>query len=205
MRRRLLNLLTLLSLLLCVAVAVMWVRSYSAWEAFGSFYRRTDAVQRGPYREERRLVSEFRGVESIDGGLGVGTLRWEWAKRSVAVFAVEWEPVPDVDRFGHVRLSEAARPAGVPFGAAGTRRRGAIGCWRVAAVNWPAGGVTAIVVPYWAVTLVFALVPAARAMTLVRNARRRHRRLCVSCGYDLRATPDRWPECGTPAAAGANG
>ena len=80
--RRLLNLLTALSLLTCVAVCVLWVRSHSVWEAVGSRHRRADADQRGLYREERRLVSAFRVIESVGGAIGVGALRWEQAKRS---------------------------------------------------------------------------------------------------------------------------
>jgi hypothetical protein len=100
MLRRRLNLLTLLSLLLCMAVVALWVRSYHGYDALGSWYSKTDADQHGAYRVEKRLVREFRGVESADGSLGVGVFRWEATRRSLALFAVEWEPVPDVDRIG---------------------------------------------------------------------------------------------------------
>jgi hypothetical protein len=57
--------------------------------------------------------------------------------------------------------------------------------------------------PHWSFFLVTALLPAVWAALAVSRGVRNRRsdaRLCTSCGYDLRATPERCPECGNAAA-----
>jgi hypothetical protein len=54
--------------------------------------------------------------------------------------------------------------------------------------------------PYWVPVGLLLVLPVVRVSALFAGAVlshiRRSRSLCEACGYDLRATPDRSPECG---------
>ncbi len=69
----------------------------------------------------------------------------------------------------------------------------------------PAFQLYSVLVPAWMVWVVeFGVGAAVIGMPMMRSVRRRHRALggrCINCGYDLRATPERCPECGTARVA----
>jgi hypothetical protein len=62
------------------------------------------------------------------------------------------------------------------------------------------------IMPFWSIACVLAVLPVGWLLMRWRsgvNERRRIRQgVCRVCGYDLRATPDRCPECGTVAKVG---
>jgi hypothetical protein len=61
-----------------------------------------------------------------------------------------------------------------------------------------------LAVPDGIAATAFLILPISQALSSVKQRRRRRRGMCPACGYDLRATPDRCPECGAvPAAKGA--
>ena len=68
--------------------------------------------------------------------------------------------------------------------------------WTPAIATYPTH--VRIILPFWIPTLVFALtLSATRPMHNRRRRKRNKLGLCLKCGYDLRASKDRCPECGT--------
>jgi hypothetical protein len=61
-----------------------------------------------------------------------------------------------------------------------------------------------VLIPYWFLILLTSILPALFAIFAIRTHRARVREkrsrlgLCQTCGYDLRASKDRCPECGSP-------
>ncbi len=51
-------------------------------------------------------------------------------------------------------------------------------------------------VPLWMPSGLFAVLLVLRLLPLLRRRKRKKLGLCVKCGYDLRASKERCPECG---------
>ena len=60
---------------------------------------------------------------------------------------------------------------------------------------------TTTTVPLYFPTLLFSLYPALRLRSHLRRRHRSTHNLCQSCGYDLRASPEKCPECGAVPAS----
>jgi hypothetical protein len=54
--------------------------------------------------------------------------------------------------------------------------------------------------PIWLPAFLTSLLPARWMFHLLKNRQRTSSQRCRTCGYDLRATPDRCPECGAAPA-----
>ena len=173
-RRRLLNFLTAVSLLLCAAAAALWVRSYFRYD--------TAFVTVGG-----RYCHLWSGGGTLDFSTAAGC-PWDLPPSCVSE-----RPNAPSDPRPFNRVANVSGWTAPAFFADGS----------LAYPGGPPLFTTEVRVPHWALALGVALLPAARAAAALRRRLRYHTRsargLCGRCGYDLRASPDRCPECGSGA------
>ena len=169
------NLVAFVSLLLCGASAAMWVRGHRGTEAAMRWWR-----------------TGFFSCGTLPGQVWA---QWDfcpWWNRPSPGWTLERGPgAQALAKSVYVRDKRGAARAGfgIAVRSAGDRRYGV--CFA----------------PAWFLTGIAAVLPAGSFWRFCRRMRgrsRRRRGLCTRCGYDLRATPGRCPECGEVGASGAS-
>jgi hypothetical protein len=161
MRRRLLNLMTALSLLLCAAVVVMWL-----WLPSDTAYDFHTSSRRYTVRTTQRQV----WLDVAEG---------QWANGQFGA--------PPGKFYRLAAQNRHRLPGGFEYVKhPATDPKEAWWLW--------------LFIPYWSLLATTGLLPA---FWMIRAAWRRNRarvdpgsKPCPVCGYDLRATPGRCPECG---------
>jgi hypothetical protein len=182
--RILLNAATATSLFLCAAAVGLWVRSY--W--------RTDSIVIGMPGEVERPgdhgpLSLTVGVVSSRGAIVLTRVEDETRLRMDV-------PIPPSPTFW-ISAYDSPRPWRVERGWQTHRWEGYAGFFSGSEYDSGSGGSSEMqyfALPYWCPVLILTLLASPM---LTRFRRRDRPGLCPTCGYDLRATPDRCPECGT--------
>jgi hypothetical protein len=187
MKRRLFNMLAAISLLLLIATVALWVRSQ--W-VVDEISRDTD------WNASSKLRGTGVGVGSWNGHLEI-ILDYV---RSTPNFGNLYYPMPPSFRWSKLPLRRYAWPQDDP-------QQHLCGFYRAAQpafvdvidINNPDWLAVHYGFPDLLFVTLFAVVPALWFFHAKRRQQRhRHGSFpCEKCGYDLRATPDRCPECGT--------
>ena len=196
MRRRLLNLFTAMSLLLCVAVCALWAQSW--WREPASVTLPAGGYHVHGWRGQLVLVRHAPNPERPYLWTTVYLAR-DGNRSSALIKAAVFDPASPVDARTGFPTDLIARPyAGVML-ADGCRLANAGGfgasVTRLAAHPQHGPVLHAIAIPHWFLATIAGALPFRWLARRVRQRLRAPGR-CDGCGYDLRATPDRCSECG---------
>jgi hypothetical protein len=164
---RLLNLAAGVSLLLAIGILFLWVRSHGRHESISRSWNTPT--------EQYRLT-----IQWLYSSLSFTIMRFPDARGSVAATYL----------YLNYTASGFTGDAPVPL------RWLALPPVRFQQIRSFSNGVTRVTIADWLLLLPTLPLPL---FALARHRRRRQREtsnLCPTCGYDLRATPDRCPECG---------
>lgn len=163
--RIIVNVFTVLSLLMCVATAGLWVRSY--WVV--------DLVE---HCNGKTLNGQW--ITSVYGKLYFGAMHESGGIRGYFLHG---------DGLSYGAFSQSHRPTGMG--------QHFLGFLIDSEMKSSPDYHFAFGTPYYYLVVLAAAVPGIRGIRSLRQRYQNTPGFCTSCGYDLRATPVRCPECGT--------
>jgi hypothetical protein len=180
-KRRLFNLAASVSLALFVATVALWVRSYWIGD-------RVDWWTKGENLASYRTIIDHT-ISTGRGVIGFDTRRW-FDEYEYGYHAPRWKRGRQDPRKLDI---DSWDPSSKVFDAI-------LGSYSIEdrKIGWGDYLSSRLIrVPFWPIAVVMSAIPVIWFVRLVRRVMRDHAGLCPSCGYDLRATPERCPECGT--------
>lgn len=182
MRRRLFTFCSTLSLLGCILICATWARSH--WVQ--------DEIKWG-------WTGGMVWVWTPKGHLEVGLYRGDCSREPADFFGFKREPSPvsdPIDSFIYLEIDPPDKLV--------ERKWGGFAWYSVQRRRTPGEVQAEGVAPFWSIAAATALLPLIWLLRRLRSRGQRARQkslgLCPSCGYDLRATPQRCPECGAQSA-----
>jgi hypothetical protein len=179
-RRFLFNFLSLTALLLCAITIMFWGRSF----------HHGDGIQfTGTHLRSFRIVSFPAEVDFTLRYMGDG----DEAAPDPGICHESWDTQELDGEMAEYWGNEIGSQGHLGFDSFYYRNRDGDG------YGAPRAFEIILAVPSWALVLLSITLPTTWLFK-AKKRKRSKRGLCKSCGYDLRATPDRCPECGTPGA-----
>ena len=171
---------------MCLGLCALWVRSYWVWEGFGSGkYLFTD-----PYKEGSGEFPQdhFRvnSLNSMSGRIGLDS----WIMNQDGGDSIGWTLLGWVQDWKYNSGSAGSFDQIVKYNHSFVARYGF-----VFNVHSNPHFEIQLLLPIWFLILLSVVFPTYWWMP----RRKTLPGCCVKCGYDLRATPERCPECGTVA------
>jgi hypothetical protein len=185
---------TFASLALCLALAALWITSYFT-DITLLYTTEQFTFDHSAINEERHVwMRWYVGIGR--GGMGVARVRSDGPAATVRLHGYRQTPPPRFARTGWQWRRG-------PFLAHHEQRPDLWSPGSEGPFAWKTQTDNAIAFPIAIPLILFALLPLHRLL----RARRRNRWLtqgrCGCCGYDIRATPARCPECGASQLKGA--
>jgi hypothetical protein len=168
-----LRFMTTVSLSLCILFTALWIRSY--WKA--DFFFRVSEVNWTHFTSSRGKIEVYWKTSNVRR---FGPQKLYHAARSPYDLKLAWKDVYP---------AQAAPPRGIILG------YGAMTWHSDTSIIWE------VLLPDALPVLLLAMAPAASLLRWNRRRLKGQRMrlgLCLHCGYDLRASPERCPECGQP-------
>jgi len=176
----------ILSLICCIALCALWIRSHHG----------SDYISRGRLVRQDRMLTES---EHLSLQMTQGQVRF--INRNVTLYhlhAFSNSRPPDfAAHWSTGRLGVGHLDSNPPE---------AVGFWqRLGFMKWKGGWESSFAdeswqtwaFPTWLAAFAFAILPIFELILIARRLRRQSASVCIKCGYDLRASIDRCPECGT--------